>query len=172
MYCTDERGSELPNRSAPRRGRVVRPSEHVPEPPGPRPTREGDEDERPPAPLRGGAHHLSTDVQIRPPQRRVRHVGEAEDPCVVRPGAVARARPDARRAAALPAIRAGHLGPPPHLGGVPRAGQVDPAGRAGQDEGGGSGAVVRARDAAAGRCAGVLHRAAGPVIRASDDFLP
>jgi hypothetical protein len=32
--------------------------------------------------------------------------------------------------------------------------------------------VVRARDAAAGRCAGVLHRAAGPVIRASDDFLP
>ena len=82
---------------------------------------------------------------------------------MVRQGALARTRPDARRAVALSSVRARHLGPQTHLGGVPRAGQVDPAGRADQDEGGSPGAVVDARDAAAGRGAGVLRRAAASV---------
>ena len=73
------------------------------------------------------------------------------------------ARRDASRAAALPAIRVGYLGPPTHLGGVPCAGQVDPARLAGKDQGGRRGAVVGARDAAACESPGILHGAAGSV---------
>jgi len=160
---TDERGPELPNRSTQRHGHLFRPAQHVPKPFGARPTLERNEDQRAPALLLGGAHHVPADVQVRLAQHRVRHVREATDTGVVRQGALARTRPDARRAVALSSVRARHLGPQTHLGGVPRAGQVDPAGRAEQDEGGSPGAVVDARNAAAGGGAGVLCRAAASV---------
>jgi len=141
---TDERGSELPNRSTQRHSHLFRPEQHVPKPFGARPTRERNEDQRSPALLLGGVHHVPADVQVRRAQHRVRHVREATDTGVVRQGALARARPGARRAVALSSVRARHLGPQTHLGGVPRVSQVDPAGCTEQDEGGSPGAVVDA----------------------------
>lgn len=102
--CADERGLELQNRPTQRRGRILRPAQHVPKLAGARPTDERDEDEHPPALFRGRPHHLPADVQVRPAQHRVRHVGKAAHSGVVRPRAVARARQDKGGAAALPTI--------------------------------------------------------------------